>query len=423
MRLERIDLYAPTWRATLDELYATLGGADNPTLFPYHFLQAAFPTIGGKLFRLIVDDEAVAVIFLLPHLAAVEERDTALSAQEPTIAYIARLHYLTADRRPLTASLQALLREALDNPNITLYDPQATHTYAATTQSVGALEVGRPGYAEAETIRLLQQQIWGSPKENLYPIDIHSEAFPLGTTLVARVDERVAGFLFGFYKLNGPALPLDWQHRWHGELRIESQVMGVLPEHRGLRIGYLLKRIQAEEALAAGIGIIHWTVDPLQYPNAALNFGLLRAVAFTFTPDYYAFRNELNRGPASRFSLTWLIGSTRVKAQPLHDARSSILAMAQHPEIIRVNRGWQEIDLSASAPMMAIEIPMDWTGMQRENPTEALAWRAATDRLFTHYIGSAPGKYVVTDVGVDEDRRYLIIQQVTDDLWRRLGEA
>jgi predicted GNAT superfamily acetyltransferase len=417
MRLEPIDTYGPTWRTLLDELYQQLGGGANATLLPYHFLQAAFPHIGGQICRLLIDDETVGIFFLLPHPApSLEDAATA------PLAYIARCHYLAATAFD-AGQLQALLCQALNTPHVTLYDPQATHTYTATTHAVGALDIGRPSYAEAEAIRLLQQQIWGSPPEYLYPLDIHSSDFPLGTTLVARVNEAVAGFLFGFYKAGGPALPGDWQQRWHGDLRIESQVMGVLPAYRGLRIGYLLKRFQAEQALAEGIGIIHWTVDPLQYPNAALNFGLLRAVAFIFTPDYYAFRNELNRGPASRFSLTWLIGSARVQGKPLHDARSAILHLAQHPEIGRVNQGWQHADLSATAPMLAIEIPADWTGLQKAQPDEALEWRATTDRLFAHYIGSTPGKYVVTDVGVDEERRYLIMQQVTEYLWQRLEET
>ena len=387
MRLEAVDTHALTWRAALDELYQQLGGSGNPTLLPYHFLQAAFPHIGGQLFRLLVDGQVVAILFLLPHPAPVQEDVSAApehdeQAQISIPAYIARCHYLTTTPTVEPLQLQALLAQTLNSA-----------------------------------------KIWGSPAEYLYPVDIHSSDFPLGTTLVARVNETVAGFLFGFYKANGLILPSDWQARWHGELRIESQVMGVLPEHRGLRIGYLLKRIQAEQALAEGIGIIHWTVDPLQYPNAALNFGLLRAVAFNFTPDYYAFRNELNRGPASRFSLTWLIGSARVQGKPLHDARSAILPLAQHPEIIRVNNGWQQADFSATAPMLAIEIPSNWTELQKANPDEALEWRATTDRLFSHYIGNRPGKYVVTDVGVDGEHRYLIIQQVTDYLWQRLEET
>jgi len=422
MHLEPIDTHAPHWRATLDEIYHALGGGTNPALLPYHFLQAAFPHLGGKLFRVVRHEETLALLFVFPHLV-----DPAAATKQTTAAhqvgYVARCHLLSSAQPLDSKDLQHQLRQVLDGAAITIYDPTAEHSYVADTQTVGLLDIGRPSHREAAQIRQLQEQIWRSPPEYLYPTDIHSTEFPLGTSLVARLQGNVAGFLFGFYKENGPSLPWDWQQRWHGEMRIESQVMGVLPDYRGLRIGYLLKRMQAAQALAQKIGIIHWTVDPLQYPNAALNFGLLRAVAFHFTPDYYAFRNELNQGPASRFSMTWLIGSARVQVKPLHDARSTILPLAHHPEIQRINDGWQHVDFDATAPVLAIEIPADWTALQRRQPEEASQWRATTDRLFGHYIGSDPGQYVVTDVAVDQERRYLIIQQVTEYLWQRLEET
>ncbi|MEZ4675552.1 MAG: hypothetical protein R2932_15075 [Caldilineaceae bacterium] len=435
MRLELLDLHSSSWRTVLDSIYAQLGGAANATLLPYHFLQAAFPHIGGAVCRVSIDEQPAAYLFLCPYPYTPDSmnagpHDADVSAAPPVsskeVAYSARYHLLTQEGdgnhvwELNLVQLRLALATLLKTSNIVLYDPHADHSYTASAQDVGPLVIGRPNAGEAAAIRRLQQQIWGSPPEYLYPIDIHSNDFPLGTSLVARVDDQVAGFLFGFYKQGGPELPWDWQERWHGTLRIESQVMGVLPEYRGLRIGYLLKRLQAEQALGKGIGVIHWTVDPLQYPNAALNVGLLRAVAFTFTPDYYAFRNELNRGPASRFSLTWLIGSARVQVKPLYDARSTILQLNNHPEIVRVNDGWQHADLSATAPMLAIEIPADWTAIQKEQPATALQWRTTTDRIFAHYIGSTPGDYVVTDVGVDEERRYLIVQQVSDYLWQRL---
>lgn len=434
MHLEAIDTHAADWRSALDRVYQELGGGTNATLLPYHFLQAAFPHLGGRLYRARCDEQLSAVLFVFPHLTTnrqaarrPDEIPADLSAGMATpndlLGYIARCHWLVAPQPTEVTAVQQLLCQTLDSDAVTLYNPAEEHSFTATSHTLGVLNIGRPNAVEAAAIRQLQEQIWRSPPEYLYPTDIHSADFPLGTSLVARVDDKVAGFLFGFYKEHGPTLPWDWEQRWRGALRIESQVMGVLPAQRGLRIGYFLKRIQAEQALAQGIGIIHWTVDPLQYPNAALNFGLLRAVAFTFTPDYYPFRNELNQGPASRFSLTWLIGSARVQVQPLHDARSTILPLAHHPEIQRINDGWRQADLAATAPMLAVEIPADWTSLQRQNPEEAVQWRATTDQIFSHYIGSEPGKYVVTDVAVEDERRYLIIQQVTEYLWQRLEET
>ncbi len=424
MHLELLDTHASSWPQTLASLYPSLGGEQNETLFPLHFLQAAFPHIGGRAVRVLTGGEIVMILFLLPHPPR-EDDETVRANWTGQPAYTARAHRVNDAKvsSPDPVPLQQALVQLLGTPAIVLYDPSADHAFRGTGRAVGALDIGRPDQTEAAMIRTLQQSIWGSPPGSLYPVDIHSTDFPVGTSLVARVDGAVAGFLFGFYKAGGPALPGDWHERWQGDLRLESQVMGVLPAHRGLRIGYLLKRVQAETALAQGIGIVHWTVDPLQYPNAALNFGLLRALAFTFTPNYYPFRNELNRAPASRFSLTWLIDSARVQSKPLYDARSTILQLDQHPAVVRVNRGWQQLDFAATAPMIAVEIPANWTALQQQAPDEALEWRSATDRLFAHYIGSQNDQYVVTDVGVTAEQRFLILQRVSDSLWQRLEGA
>lgn len=413
LELVALDRHRGSWRTDLDALYQQLGGGQNPHLLPSHFLQAAFPHIGGEVIRVQRDADLVGVAFALPY-----DSDPPSSHHVP--AYVIRYHSLSASTRLEWETLRPQFTQLLQSSHIVFYDPTVSPGYTPTYRLVGEVDIGRPDAAEAATIRALQQQIWGSPPEFLYPADLHSHEFPLGTSLVARVDGAVAGFLFGFYKRGGPALPSAWAAHWHGELRIESQLMGVLPAYRGLRLGYLLKKVQAENALAQGIGVIHWTVDPLQYVNAALNFGLLRAVSFTFTPDYYPFRNDLNRSPASRLSLTWLIGSARVQAIPLFEAQSAVYHLAHHPAIVRVNRGWQQLDRSVDAPLIAIEIPADWTKLQQEQPDEALQWRTATDQLFSHYLGSTPGQYVITDVGVDGEQRFLIAQRADEALWARL---
>lgn len=44
---------------------------------------------------------------------------------------------------------------------------------------------------------------------------------------------------------------------------------------------------------------------------------------------------------------------------------------------------------------------------------------ARCDRSASHYLGSAPGQYVITDVGVDGEQRFLIAQRVEEALWAR----
>lgn len=411
MEVSLLDPQSSVWMAETDRLYAELGGVHNPSLFPYHFIQAVLPRIGGQIAVIRQADDG-AVVFLFPFAQQGDQKE-----------YTARFHALQANTDWHLEDLQIPLENTLNRARIRWYRPDKTQTYEPTHQWLGDIDIGRPDQHEAEQIRTLQQQIWGSPPEFLYPVDIHSTAFALGTSLVTRVGNETAGFLFGFTKFGGYALPVDWQTRFQANVRLESQALGVLPQHRGLRLGYLLKQVQAQAARTQGIDIINWTVDPLQYPNAALNFGLLRAVAFDFTADYYPFRNALNRVAASRFSLTWLVNTARVQQTPLLGAQATVVDLRHRPTILRLNQAWHQVAEANNVPIIAIEIPRDWTTLQRENLGEAIRWRTVTDEIFRHTIGRNPGQYVVTDVGVDGERRFLIAEQTNDALWARLGAA
>jgi predicted GNAT superfamily acetyltransferase len=354
----------------------------------------------------------VAVGFLFPrHVQAQPQRRT----------YTLRAHWLIALDPAAIQQLVDLCSAALEGAQIVYYDPTGPHTYYPTHQETGAVDIGRPDAAEAAASRQIQRLVWGADEATLYPADLYTGEFGAGTALVARVAGRPAGFLFGFYRFGGSTLPADWQDRFRGDFRLESQTLAVLPEHRGLRIANLLKKFQAERAVAEGIRIVNWTSDPLQYPNAALNFGLLRAIAFEFLPDMYAFRNELNRVNASRFAVTWLVGAQRVQATPLVGARANVHDLRRQPEIDRVNDGTLRIDYDSHAPVIAIEIPENWTLLQQLDLESAQRWRAVTDQLFAHYIGIRAGQYVVTGVGADGDRRYLLAERVDEALWERLG--
>ena len=158
-----------------------------------------------------------------------------------------------------------------------------------------------------------------------------------------------------------------------------------------------------------------------------LNFGRLRALAFHFTPDYYPFRNELNRVAASRFSLTWLVSSARVRqalyppAGEQESSPTSVLDLKSIPEIVRVNDGYQRVRDAGDAARIAIEIPADWTALQRDDLENALRWRTASDEIFAQLIGPNADQYVVNAVGVDGERRYLVADRVNESLWAWLG--
>src|SRR5438067_1084828 len=166
-----------------------------------------------------------------------------------------------------------------------------------------------------------------------------------------------------FYKLGGPPLPAAWRARHPDRLRIESQLLGVLPEYRERQIGFGLKRLQADLARREGISLVNWTVDPLQFANARFNFSRLGAVAFDFYPSFYEFRNQLNRVPASRLGITWLVGSARVRAA-LAARESPLPELADDPTLPRVPLGQRAWRALTEADRVAIEVPSNWTGLQ-----------------------------------------------------------
>lgn len=423
-----LDPSAPSWNARLDRIGALLNAHLNPTVFPYHFLQVVLPRIGGTIVEVREGSKHVGVGFLFPRGL---NADAATGDRLAQRQYTLRYHLLGeaakdtahAKQGSLSESIAAEVQRQLQCASVAPYDPWAPLTFRRSARTVGHAIIGRPDAAEAQHIRHMHQQIWHSPSEYLYPADIHSTEFRLGTSLVARMEGNLAGFLFGFYKFSEKPLPADWESKLQTDLRLESQTLGVLSEYRGMRLANLLKKVQAEQARAEGIDIVNWTADPLQYPNAALNFGLLRGVAFEFHSDYYPFRNDLNRVPASRFVVTLLVRSERVVNVPVVGAPALVLELSHQPEIARVNDGFATVNWDVDAELIAIEIPADWTGLQRKSLEDALRWREVSDRIFQHYVGRQPGQYVITGVAVDEERRYLIGQQVSDALWAHLSQV
>ena len=121
----------------------------------------------------------------------------------------------------------------LGGAEVVFYDADGPHHYEPTFQQLDGVNLGRPSAAEAQMIRALQAQIWGSEPDLLYPADIHSTDFGSSRSLVARVDGQVAAFLFSFFKFGGSPLPDAWQSRVRSDWRMESQTMGVDPAQRG----------------------------------------------------------------------------------------------------------------------------------------------------------------------------------------------
>ncbi len=413
MQMTIAELSSEAWLDGIDGLRALLGAPDNPRLFTPHFLKASFPKIGGRIFTLTEGQVVRAVAFAFPRVVGTGHQ----------VGYTFRVH--AADpAHPVNVRAFADEASAACNGAVMVpYDPDGSHTFhSSVVHQDGALVFATPGVPDAPAVRRLHQHVWGSAPDDLYPADMHSDEFQLGTSLVARHGVDVVAFLFGFYKFKQPLLPQAWRERYSDGLYVESQVMGVHPFFRRHRAGFLLKKAQAEDALRRGIRLINWVVDPLQFGNALLNFGLLKSISFECYPNYYTFRNELNHLPASRFVITWLLDSWRVQEALTRTGAPTVLDLSRvQTSVGWANDGFADVHLDLSDRLIAIEVPPEWTSLQRTLPDDAAHWRVATDRIFARYLGPQLGQYVLTSVGERDSRKYLIAERVDHELLEQFG--
>ncbi len=404
LRGRRLDPASAKWPGQLQTMRRHLRA--RPSLLPHHFLETVLPRIGGACVAIVAGEAAGSETpcgygFLLP-------RDS--QGGEPLYT----LRYEQAPGAPAAGEeeIAGAVAEALPNCRGSLfYRPEGAHVFAPTHLDIEGVDCGRADEGEAEEIRNLQEAIWHSPSDGLYPSDLHCAEAGAGCSLVARVDGALAGFLLGFYSFSpAPAgLPLGGYRQ---DLQLESQLLAVAPGVRRRRIGLLLKRLQAKQAREMGIDLICWTTDPLLYGNALLNFTRLGAVACEFERSMYSFRNELNRVAAARLKLTWLVRSRRAQRTWEEGKDRSPLEIDGDPEVDVVNRGATAPNFEAAGARIAIEIPADWVELQRRDRAAARAWRDVTSQLLDHYIGVRQGRYILTGTGTSGSRRYLIGDRV-----------
>ncbi|NCC33410.1 MAG: GNAT family N-acetyltransferase, partial [Chloroflexia bacterium] len=257
------------WAALIDTLYAEADPSAGQ-LLPDYFVKTTFARIGG---RLLVNRASGVVALLFPR--GLHEGQRCYTVRMPDPGALAR------------GEIEALLAP----DTLHWHDPRGPLNAVPTHHRDGPFDLGAPEAHELAAIRGLHEAIWGGSAAARYPDDLHSASFQPATSLVARYQDQVVGFLLGFYRFGLAALQ-NLAHPYRCDLAVESQVMGIAPEARRMGLAVMLKQYQARQVLAQGLDLIHWTVDPLQFGNARLNFGRLRAVAGACYPGYYPFRNS-----------------------------------------------------------------------------------------------------------------------------------
>jgi len=234
--------------------------------------------------------------------------------------------------------------------------------------------------AEMRQVEVLQKEIWGVEDLEVFPALALRPLKELGGVLIGAFHNlELVGFVFGF-----PGIIA-------GETVIHSDMLAVKPEFRSLRLGFLLKLAQRDEALRLGVKKVTWTFDPMRARNAHLNFAKLGVTSNRYEIDFYGqTTSPLHQGGTDRLWVTWELDSIRVKERLANPGEPEEKVQAGAAKLIQVSTGGTpEIELAATAATLLIEIPT------KDISTSLLrTWRVATREAFTLAIKSG---YEVTE--------------------------
>jgi predicted GNAT superfamily acetyltransferase len=239
---------------------------------------------------------------------------------------------------------------------------------------------------ECQQVAALEKAVWEfTDAEDVVPPSLLIVSIKRGGLLLGGLDDD--GTLQGFvYSM--PAVK-------DGRLTHWSHMLGVAPEARGTGLGLRLKLAQRDHVLAAGVDLVEWTFDPLQALNAHLNFARLGVVVEEYGEDVYGHSTSpLHLGtPTDRFVAEWRLTAPHVERR-ISMPGASLIRDSSVLSAVLVNRAEQKGEwlepsppvLDASDRRLLVEIPADFTEMQRRAPELATEWRLTTRSIFETYF-------------------------------------
>jgi predicted GNAT superfamily acetyltransferase len=246
----------------------------------------------------------------------------------------------------------------------------------------------------------LERRIWGPGYEDVVPVPILAVTVKRGGILVGAFDgDRMVGFVYSMAGLKD-GRPTQWSH-----------MLGVAEEYRDAGLGFRLKLLQRERALAMGLDLVEWTFDPMQAANAHLNFAKLGVIVEEYEENAYGeSASPLHAGnPTDRFVAEWWIRKPHVERRVALSGpfvlESSEIADARPANRMRAAGEWLEcagVDLSLDVRRLTVQIPVGFTDMLSRNPELALAWRLRTREIFTTYFARG---YRAVDFHLDRTAR------------------
>ncbi|HXG64284.1 MAG TPA: GNAT family N-acetyltransferase [Blastocatellia bacterium] len=245
--------------------------------------------------------------------------------------------------------------------------------------------------AEMREVEALQKEVWGIEDLDVVPMTQLVAAKAAGGVLAgAFAGGRMVGFVYGFVGQEA------------GHVTLHSHMLAVKPEYRNHDLGYKLKLIQRERALASGIRRITWTFDPLQCLNAHFNFAKLGVVSDSYRVNFYGEETSsfLHRIGTDRLWVTWLLDSRRVRERIEGGAKGAPFPAELEAvmPLLRVGPGNEpeagDPVAAANGELALIEIPGDIQEVQKNSPEMAHKWRETSRWAFTHLISR---NYLVED--------------------------
>lgn len=223
---------------------------------------------------------------------------------------------------------------------------------------------------EMEPCHELQAVVWNMPDPtDIVPGHQLQTAAKYGGIVLGAFDrDRIVGLSYGFVGL------------WQDRPLLCSHLNAVLPEYRGRGIGCQLKLAQREHCLADGLGLMHWTYDPLELVNGNLNIRRLGGTSVTYVRNLYgAMQDGLNAGlPSDRLVVEWDLASARVTAAIEHGSAPGPDRADCMP--------YDGSSLPEGGRPLALTMPVGFQEIKRQDPAEALRWRlhvrSAFERAF-----------------------------------------
>ncbi len=240
-------------------------------------------------------------------------------------------------------------------------------------------------YAACEA---LQAATWGA--DDVVPMTLLKAAQKIGGIAAGAFDAsgRMLGCVFGMSGVRD-GKPVHWSH-----------MLTVVPDARGMGLGFGLKIFQRDALLPLGIEVMYWTFDPLETVNAHFNINRLGALPVEYVLDMYGegSTNLLHQGLGTdRFVAQWDLACERPVTEPLSIADAPVINHADHIDTV-----------ANGSRTVLIEAPQNIQTLKKSEPDTARNWRISTRRAFQ--FGFDNGYAIIGFQRANDDRCYYILE-------------